>query len=114
MKIALVTYQDNGKYHLINVANEDDTLLEFLKSKGYVITKEIWNDTEVKWEEYDIVILKSPWDYFDLIEDFYTWLAKLENKNVRSVSYTHLDVYKRQSQYQAIQIVTNPQNGNLN
>ncbi|MBY0543575.1 MAG: hypothetical protein K2P75_09240 [Sphingobacteriaceae bacterium] len=83
MKIALVTYQDNGKYHLINVGNEDDTLLDFLKSKGYVITKEIWNDEEVKWEEYDLVILKSPWDYFDLIEDFYNWLTKLENKRVR-------------------------------
>jgi glutathione synthase/RimK-type ligase-like ATP-grasp enzyme len=83
MKIALVTYQDNGKYHLINVANEDDTLLDFLKSQGYVITKEIWNDEEVKWEEYDLVILKSPWDYFDLIEDFYNWLTKLENKSVR-------------------------------
>lgn len=73
MKIALVTYKDNGKYHLINGANEDDTLLNFLKSKGYHITKEIWNDAEVKWESYDLAILKSPWDYFDLIQDFYTW-----------------------------------------
>lgn len=83
MKIALVTYQDKGKYHLINVANEDDTLLDFLKSKGYHITKEIWNDAEVKWENYDLLILKSPWDYFDLIEDFYKWLTKLENQKVR-------------------------------
>ena len=83
MKIALVTYQDNGKYSLINVTNEDDLLLDFLKSKGYQVTKEIWNDAAVKWEEYDFLILKSPWDYFDLIEDFYTWLAKLEDKKVR-------------------------------
>jgi glutathione synthase/RimK-type ligase-like ATP-grasp enzyme len=83
MKIALVTYHDNGKYHLINVANEDDTLLDFLKAKGYQITKEIWNDDTVKWENYDLVILKSPWDYFDLIEDFYAWLAKLEKLKVR-------------------------------
>ncbi len=48
MKIALVTYHDNGKYQLINVANEDDTLLDFLKSKGYHITKEIWNDASIK------------------------------------------------------------------
>lgn len=83
MKIALVTYKDNGKYHLINVANEDDTLLDFLKAKEYHITKEIWNDAEVKWENYDLVILKSPWDYFDLIEDFYTWLTKLEHQKIR-------------------------------
>jgi glutathione synthase/RimK-type ligase-like ATP-grasp enzyme len=83
MKIALVTYRDNGKYHLINGANEDDALLNFLKAKGYHITKEIWNDTEVKWENYDLVVLKSPWDYFDLIEEFYTWLTKLESQKIR-------------------------------
>lgn len=83
MNIALVTYQDNGKYHSINVQNEDDSLTAFLKTKGLNITKEIWNDEKVKWEEYDLAILKSPWDYFDLIEDFYAWLVKLESKNVR-------------------------------
>lgn len=83
MKIALVTYQDNGKYHVINVQNEDDTLIDFLKSKELNITKEIWNDEKVNWENYDLAIIKSPWDYFDLIEDFYAWLAQLESKNVR-------------------------------
>lgn len=83
MKIAFVTYQDNGKYHVINVQNEDDTLIDFLKSKGLNITKEIWNDEKVDWENYDLAIIKSPWDYFDLIEDFYAWLAQLESKNVR-------------------------------
>jgi len=83
MKIALVTYQDNGKYHVINVQNEDDTLIDFLKAKGLDITKEIWNNEKVDWETYDLAIIKSPWDYFDLIEDFYVWLAQLESKNVR-------------------------------
>jgi len=83
MKIALVTYQDNGKYHAINVQNEDDTLIAFLNAKGLNITKEIWNDEKVNWDNYDLAIIKSPWDYFDLIEDFYAWLAVIERKNVR-------------------------------
>ncbi|RZL48593.1 MAG: hypothetical protein EOP00_08820, partial [Pedobacter sp.] len=83
MNIALVTYQDNGKYHVINVQNEDDALLDFLKSKGLSITKEIWNDENVKWEAYDLAIIKSPWDYFDLIEDFYAWLTKLKSLNIK-------------------------------
>ena len=99
MKIALVTYQDKGKYQLINVANEDDTLLIFLKSKGYRITKEIWNDASIKWEEYELVILKSPWDYFDLIEDFYTWLAKLENLNVRLLNPIHIIKWNADKHY---------------
>ncbi len=83
MNIALVTYQDKGVYHAINVQNEDDKLIDFLKSKGLNITKEIWNDEQVNWESYDLAILKSPWDYFNLIEDFYTWLVKIESKKVK-------------------------------
>lgn len=83
MNIALVTYQDKGAYHAINVQNEDDKLADFLKSKGLHITKEIWNDDQVNWESYDLAIIKSPWDYFNLIEEFYTWLEEIESKNVK-------------------------------
>ncbi|TCC86917.1 hypothetical protein EZ428_22185 [Pedobacter frigiditerrae] len=83
MNIALVTYQDKGAYHAINVQNEDDILINFLKSNGLNITKEIWNDEQVNWESYDLAIIKSPWDYFNLIEDFYTWLAKIDRKKVK-------------------------------
>lgn len=83
MNIALVTYHDKGAYASPTVTNEDDALLNFLHQKGLNIEKVIWNDPQVKWETYDLAILKSPWDYFDLIEDFYTWLANLKSKNIR-------------------------------
>ena len=83
MKIALVTYQDKGAYSTINVNNEDDQIINYLTEKGLNITKEIWNNEQVKWENYDLAILKSPWDYFDLIEDFYAWLNKIENLNIK-------------------------------
>ena len=83
MNIALVTYHDKGAYASPTVANEDDSLLHFLKTKGLTIEKVIWNDTNVRWEDYDLAILKSPWDYFDLIGDFYNWLAELKSKNIR-------------------------------
>jgi hypothetical protein len=77
-KIALVTYQD----HNTAVSNEDDHLIEFLSKKGLYVVKEIWNDTAVSWDSYDLVIIKSPWDYFNLIVEFYAWLDKLSNLNV--------------------------------
>jgi glutathione synthase/RimK-type ligase-like ATP-grasp enzyme len=83
MNIALVTYQDKGAYNTINVNNEDDQLINFLRSKNLNITKEIWNDEKVNWQNYDVAILKSPWDYFDLIADFYTWLVKIEKLNIK-------------------------------
>lgn len=83
MNIALVTYEDKGAYHAINVSNEDDLLLTFLHSKGINIVKEIWNDPNVIWENYDTAIIKSPWDYFDHIKEFYRWLENMDRLNIR-------------------------------
>ncbi|MFA6277338.1 MAG: hypothetical protein WC622_11345 [Pedobacter sp.] len=83
MNIALITYQDKGAYTSPTAENEDDSLLRFLRSKNLKIEKVIWNDPQIIWEDYDLAILKSPWDYFDLITDFYKWLATLESKNIR-------------------------------
>lgn len=83
MKIALVTYQDKGAYNTINVNNEDNQIINYLTEKGLKISKEIWNDEKVEWKNYDLAILKSPWDYFDLIKDFYAWLNKIESLNLK-------------------------------
>ena len=83
MNIALITYQDKGIYTSPTAENEDDTLLNFLQAKGLKIEKVIWNDPQVNWDHYDVAILKSPWDYFDLITDFYNWLAMLKSKAIQ-------------------------------
>jgi glutathione synthase/RimK-type ligase-like ATP-grasp enzyme len=78
MKLAYVTYQDQGTY-ASGVENEDLKLIQFLKAKGLNIKEEIWDDPGVDWHEYDMAILKSPWDYFDKIEIFYAWLHKIRD-----------------------------------
>ena len=83
MNIALVTYLDQGKYDSDTVESEDDRLLYFLQAKGLNIQKVIWNDPNTNWENYQLAILKSPWDYFDLIEQFHQWLSLLEDKKVK-------------------------------
>lgn len=83
MNIVLVTYLDKGAYDSTTVESEDDKLLNFLKEKGLNIEKVVWNDPAINWQDYTLAILKSPWDYFDLINDFYDWLNQLENLKVR-------------------------------
>ncbi|MEJ5994259.1 hypothetical protein WG904_07490 [Pedobacter sp. Du54] len=86
MNIALVTYNDNGAYHNQPVENEDDILINYLRVKGLTTEKAVWNNPSVEWESYDVVVLKSPWDYFNLIDDFYQWLKNLENKKVKLIN----------------------------
>ncbi|MDQ3291356.1 MAG: hypothetical protein M3Q05_08715 [Bacteroidota bacterium] len=86
LKIALITYNDQGKYTSSSIEDEDTVLFNFLNNKGLNLTFEVWNDPEVNWEQYDLLILKSPWDYFDYILDFRDWLDKIEQKNIRMLN----------------------------
>ena len=79
-QIALITYQNTGSFG--GVSNEEnDALFRFLTEKGLSVTFQIWDDPTVDWTQFDLIILKSPWDYFDKIDAFYAWLDKLEQLN---------------------------------
>lgn len=99
MNIALVTYLDKGAYDSTTVESEDDKLLNFLNEKELNIEKVIWNDPRVNWENYSLAILKSPWDYFDLIEEFYSWLDFLEAKNIKLLNPIEVVRWNANKQY---------------
>ncbi|QHL88843.1 hypothetical protein GU926_15975 [Nibribacter ruber] len=82
MKLALVTYSDLHSYGSLS-SSEDSVLVDYLTSKGLDLTVEVWNDPAVNWQQYEVAILKSPWDYFNRIEEFMAWLDKIEGLGVR-------------------------------
>ncbi|GAA3920455.1 hypothetical protein [Hymenobacter algoricola] len=77
MNIALVTCQSLAQYAAPTVEDEDALLTRFLRAKGHRVTPEIWTDAAVDWPGYDVVVLKSPWDYFDRVQEFYAWLDRM-------------------------------------
>lgn len=83
MKIAYINYKT--KEETVNEVeqDEDTKLFEFLISKGFNIKRLIWKDPAVNWKEYDIAILKSPWDYHENINEFHKWLDDLKAQNVK-------------------------------
>ncbi|MFD2286520.1 hypothetical protein GJU39_01155 [Pedobacter petrophilus] len=99
MNIALVTYHDQGAYDSQTVESEDQRLLIFLQEKGLNIEMVIWNDPKVNWENYQLAILKSPWDYFDLITDFYLWLNHLEEKKIKLLNPIDVVRWNTDKQY---------------
>ncbi len=42
-----------------------------------------WSDAAVDWTAFDLVVLRSPWDYFERIAEFTAWLDRLERAHVR-------------------------------
>ncbi|RDV14632.1 hypothetical protein DXT99_13255 [Pontibacter diazotrophicus] len=81
-QIALITYTDTGNYSGIS-DEENSKLYDLLKGKGLNISFQIWDDPAVDWSQFDLIVLKSPWDYFDKIDAFYAWLDELERLQVR-------------------------------
>lgn len=89
-KIAFISYEVQQKYTLASMEDEDALLLGFLKSKGLSIERLVWNDPTVNWADYEIAVLKSPWDYHEKINDFYTWLGILEFNHVKVLNSNKL------------------------
>jgi glutathione synthase/RimK-type ligase-like ATP-grasp enzyme len=76
-QIALITCESLGNY-TANADSEDERLYQFLKGKGLPVSWQVWDDASIDWSQFDAIIIKSPWDYFDKISTFYTWLDKVE------------------------------------
>nr|WP_231403169.1 hypothetical protein [Hymenobacter guriensis] len=81
----MVSYEGrlSSQYAADTVADEDTLLANYLTSRGHQVSIEIWSDAAVGWEQYEAVILKSPWDYFDRIAEFYAWLTRLDRLGVQ-------------------------------
>lgn len=44
---------------------------------GEAIDHVAWWDRSVEWNAYDLVVIRSPWDYSERIDEFLTWLDGL-------------------------------------
>lgn len=74
MKITIVGYKMEKKFSQ-GVANDEDTeLINFLISKGLDVVPSIWNDENIDWGNFDVAIIKSPWDYHNHLNEFVDWL----------------------------------------
>lgn len=72
MQVAFVTY------HKFPDLYEDDQLLQqYLIQKDIVVTAVSWDDDTINWKEFDIIVLRSMWDYFERPMEFDKWLDKL-------------------------------------
>ncbi len=86
MKIAYITYSGALKYSAANGFNENEDLLPLLQDRGLDITAEIWDDPQVDWNQYDVALLKTPWDYHQKFGQFKDWLQKMKSLNIRLIN----------------------------
>lgn len=75
--VALVTY---GKQP--DLLEGDKLLIEPFKKHGFKPLAVPWDKKGVSWENFDLVILRSAWDYHLRIPEFLNWLEHLESRKV--------------------------------
>ena len=53
-----------------------------MNRSGSLSSREVWTNEEINWSDYDLILLKAPWDYHENIIAFYNWLDLLNNLSI--------------------------------
>ncbi len=60
--------------------DEDERLvLPALADRGIHAEPAVWDDPAVDWSAYDLVVVRSTWDYVDRRDDFLAWAESVPN-----------------------------------
>lgn len=52
-------------------------IVDALATRGIDGRGELWTDRSARWEAYDLVVMRSPWDYPERPVEFANWLAEV-------------------------------------
>lgn len=57
---------------------DDRLLVEALVALGVEAESVVWDDPDADWNDFDVAVIRSTWDYVDETEDFLARLAAIE------------------------------------
>lgn len=73
-RIALVT---TDVPELLVHEHDLEPLLEELARRDVLADAPVWHDAGVEWADYDLIVMRSPWDYSLRTSEFLAWLDAL-------------------------------------
>ena len=59
-----------------------EPLLAELARRGVSAEAAVWSDPSVDWSVYDLIVMRSPWDYSLRTAEFLAWLGSLDESRV--------------------------------
>ena len=68
MRVALAT---NAEF--ADLFSDDEPLRSALLDRGAEVSPAVWDDPRQDWASYDLVVLRSVWDYVDRRDEFVAW-----------------------------------------
>lgn len=73
-KCAFLTLDERGDYVI-----DDDHAIAPLEQLGWQVSTLSWRQREVPWSEFDVVVVRSTWDYWDDIPAFFETLRQIDS-----------------------------------
>lgn len=64
----------------------DQQIIPELAQHGIKAKAIIWDDPTINWTEFDYLIFRSTWDYFEKETEFNHWLEKIEKLGVKTLN----------------------------
>lgn len=89
----------------------DSMLFEPLKAAGWLAEEVSWRKTDVDWNEYDVVVIRTTWDYQEDVAEFMACLQRIESSSaqlqnsLKTVEWNISKNYLKDLQNQGINIV---------
>jgi len=76
-RIAFVTYSEKPR-----LTDDDRLVLPHLANRGITVLPAVWNDKTVPWSQFDLVVLRSCWDYHHKPDEFRQFILELEHERI--------------------------------
>lgn len=69
--------------NLDELFEEDNLLIQGFRADGFDARPVVWNDPDIDWDQFDIALLRSTWDYLDEQPRFLEVLTQIEASSCR-------------------------------
>lgn len=80
-RVGLVTCRQ-----LPRLSVSDQLLVEPLEREGFIAEGAAWDNPHIKWEQFDVLVLRSCWNYPGHYQKFLDWLKQIEILGVPMVN----------------------------
>src|SRR6185503_17958136 len=69
--------------NLDELFEEDNLLIRGFEEQGVQASPVVWSDPNIDWNQFDIVLIRSTWDYLDASAHFLNVLSKIETSTCK-------------------------------
>jgi len=96
-QVALVIH--DPKKVVFKLDPNDDLIISLLENQEVYAKQEIWSNPNVNWNQYDLIIVRSTWDYPENLQEFKKWLGKLKSDKLNVVNPVDVMLWNMDKRY---------------